>query len=136
MRSLYMALITSVLLLSTNSAKAQTTPPDKLEYPGQIALVESGTGLRYVHFPTNLRLYTYDEDLENQSVCNRGCASQWPPVIAPENAKPIGLWTPIDRDDGRKQWAYKGQPVYVRYHDAPSAPTGDGVDGVWHFLEP
>ncbi len=136
MRTLHMALIISLLLFSVNSANGQSTAPDRLEHPGQIALVQSGTGLRYVHFPTNLRLYIFDEDSENKSVCNLGCASQWPPVIAPDNATMIGLWTAIDRDDGRKQWAYKGRPVYVRYHDSPSAPTGDGVDGVWHFLEP
>ena len=48
----------------------------------------------------------------------------------------VGSWTIIKRDDGTRQWAYKGQPVYTLFHDNVEKPIGNGVEGVWHFLEP
>ena len=41
------------------------------------------------------------------------CEQAWPPVIAPAGAKPIGKWTVITRQDGRKQWAYDGAALYT-----------------------
>lgn len=45
------------------------------------------------------------------------CTQAWPPVIAPAEAQPIGKWTLIRRQDGRKQWAYDGQPLYTSILD-------------------
>lgn len=43
----------------------------------------------------------------------------------------------ITRDDGSKQWAYKGKPVYYWVKDkAAGDKTGDGVAGVWHIIKP
>ena len=42
--------------------------------------------------------------------------------------------TLVTRKDGRRQWAYRDKAVYVRIHDAPDKPTGDGVDGKWHLV--
>lgn len=128
--------ISVALLLIVCGAHGKMTAPEMLEHPGQVALLKTETGWRYVHFPTNLRLYTYDRDSENKSVCNEGCSSTWPPIIAPDGAEPIGHWTIFIRDDGRRQWAYKGRPVYILYHDSPNDPAGDGHDGVWRLLEP
>jgi predicted lipoprotein with Yx(FWY)xxD motif len=41
------------------------------------------------------------------------CEQVWPPAIAPADAKPIGKWTVITRQDGRKQWAYDGAALYT-----------------------
>ena len=41
------------------------------------------------------------------------CEQAWPPVIAPADAKPIGKWTVITRQDGRKQWVYDGAALYT-----------------------
>ena len=137
-RSLIRLWAAGVLLgfLISEASGETTSGPTYLEHPGQVALVESAAGWRYVHFPTNLRLYTFDQDSDNKSACNLGCSSVWPPLVAPDDAKPIGDWTVFMREDGRRQWAYKGRPVYLRYHDSPSRPAGDGVDGLWHFLDP
>ena len=117
-------------------ALAGANPPAKSEHPGEVALIQEGNGWAYKHFPTNLTLYTYDKDPPNKSVCNDSCAAVWPPIVPHEDAKPMGDWTLVKRDDGREQWAYQGHPVYVRYHDSPEKPSGNGVDGVWHTLEP
>jgi predicted lipoprotein with Yx(FWY)xxD motif len=86
-----------------------------------------------------MTLYTFDKDAPNagKSVCNGGCAANWPPLAAPASAKTDGPWTVVTRDDGSKQWAYKGQPVYYWVKDkAVGDKTGDGVGGVWHVAKP
>jgi predicted lipoprotein with Yx(FWY)xxD motif len=129
------------LSLTARSAAAadgeSAKTPEKIEHPAEVALVQlESSAWRYVQFPSNLRLYVFDGDSPGKSACNVGCEGAWPPLKAPEDAKPVGNWTPFARHDGRKQWAYKGRPVYIRFHDSPAFATGNGVDGTWHFLEP
>jgi predicted lipoprotein with Yx(FWY)xxD motif len=46
-------------------------------------------------------------------------------------------WSIVTRDDGGKQWAYKGKPLYAWSKDAkPGDVTGDGVNNVWHIAAP
>jgi len=45
------------------------------------------------------------------------CTAVWPPVLAPKDAKKIGKWTVIPREDGTPQWAYDGYPVYTSILD-------------------
>lgn len=106
-----------------------------LQHPAEVALVDEGDlGSVYRHFPSGLRLYTTESDPPGESTCYGGCASAWPPLTANDQAVDTGDWTILERTDGRRQWMLKGQPVYVRYHDTPTQPTGDGVDGVWHLV--
>jgi predicted lipoprotein with Yx(FWY)xxD motif len=68
-------------------------------------------------------LYTSDKDkVPGKSSCYDDCAKTWPPALAPENAKPVGHWTVVPRDDGAKQWAFRGQPLYT-YVDEKKSPT-------------
>lgn len=84
-----------------------------------------------------MTLYTYDKDAKDKSNCNGQCAANWPPLMATSNAKPMGNWTVITRDDGSKQWAYNGKPLYTWKKDTkPGDATGDGVGGVWHMATP
>ena len=117
-------------------ALATKTEPDKIEHPATVALIQDDSGWSYVHFPSNLRLYVFDRDSAGKSACNSGCDGAWPPLMVAQNEKPVGDWSIIDRYDGSRQWAYKGRPVYLRYHDSLEQPVGNGIDGVWHFLEP
>jgi len=55
-----------------------------------------------------------------------GCAQAWPPVIAADDAKPIGKWTLIPRHDKRLQWAYNG---FVLYTSAMDKQPGDTIGG-------
>jgi predicted lipoprotein with Yx(FWY)xxD motif len=41
------------------------------------------------------------------------CAQVWPPALAPDDAEKVGKWTPVERADGSKQWAYDGYPLYT-----------------------
>lgn len=47
----------------------------------------------------------------------RSCVQDWPPLLAANDAKPIGGWSLITRPDGTKQWAFNGQAVYTSHLD-------------------
>ena len=85
-----------------------------------------------------MSLYTFDNDKEpNKSACNGNCLNAWPPVKAAAADKDIGDFTVITRDDGTKQWAYKGKPLYYFAMDkAPGDKLGDGRGMVWHLAKP
>jgi len=89
--------------------------------------------------PSGMTLYTFARDTPDsgKSVCNGQCAANWPPLIAPDNAKPMGGYSVVTRDDGKKQWAYKGQPLYYWVKDTKAGDrTGDGVAGAWGIARP
>ena len=80
-----------------------------------------------------MTLYTFDKDADGKSACNGPCAANWPPLMATGNAAAMGDWTVVTRDDGAKQWAYKGKPLYLWSKDAkPGDKSGDGFNSVWH----
>lgn len=83
---------------------------------------------------SGMTLYTFDKDSAGKSVCNGPCATNWPPLMATGNASPSGDWTIVTRDDGAKQWAYKGKPLYTWAKDQkPGDKTGDGfANNAWH----
>ena len=87
---------------------------------------------------SGMTLYTFDKDATpGKSVCNGPCATNWPPAIAADGAKATGDWTIITRDDGLKQWAYKGKPLYAFAKDSKAGDTtGDGfLQGAWHIAK-
>ena len=85
-----------------------------------------------------MTLYIYDRDTAaGKSSCNGNCATNWPPLMAAADAKDSGSWTVITRDDGGKQWAYKGKPLYFWKDDKKSGDAeGDGRNNVWHIAAP
>jgi predicted lipoprotein with Yx(FWY)xxD motif len=86
-----------------------------------------------------MTLYTFDRDTagSGKSVCNGPCATNWPPLLAADDAKPDGDWTLVVRDDGGKQWAFKGKPLYYWSKDQKAGDkTGEGFNGVWHAAKP
>jgi len=87
----------------------------------------------------SMTLYTFDKDAAGagKSVCNGPCATNWPPLVAAADAKDMGDYTVVTRDDGSKQVAYKGKPLYFWAKDAkPGDKTGDGFNSVWHTAKP
>jgi predicted lipoprotein with Yx(FWY)xxD motif len=84
-----------------------------------------------------MTLYTFDRDADAKSMCSGQCATNWPPLMAMADAKSMGKWTIITRDDGAKQWAYNGKPLYTWGKDTkPGEATGDGFNNVWHVAKP
>jgi predicted lipoprotein with Yx(FWY)xxD motif len=86
-----------------------------------------------------MTLYTFDKDVpgSGKSTCNGPCATNWPPLMAAADAKASGEWTIITRDDGGKQWAYKGKPLYRWSKDQKAGDrTGDGFVNAWRLARP
>lgn len=86
-----------------------------------------------------MTLYTFDKDVagSGRSVCNGPCATNWPPLMASADAGSSGDYSVITRDDGSRQIAYKGKPLYYWIKDGkPGDRTGDGFNGVWHVARP
>ena len=85
-----------------------------------------------------MSLYTFDKDSAGKSACNGACATNWPVVKAEASDKGEGSYTIITREDGSKQWAYKGKPLYTFAKDTkPGDITGDGfLNGAWHLAQP
>ena len=85
-----------------------------------------------------ITLYTFDMDKagSGKSVCNGPCAVNWPPMLAQSTDKAVGDFLVITRDDGQKQWAYKGKPLYTWPEDQePGDKFGDGYRNVWHIVK-
>ena len=84
-----------------------------------------------------MTLYTFDKDADGKSMCNGPCATNWPPLYATDSDKASGDFGIITRDDGKKQWALKGKPLYYWSKDQkPGDKTGDGVNNVWRVARP
>src|SRR5690606_34031098 len=117
-------------------ALAQDPPSDSLNHPGDVALSKDvDDNWVYKSFPDFLPLYVFEGDDPNKSNCDRVCAAVWPLIQARETATPIGNWTIVEREDGRRQWAYKGRPVYTFFEDTPGNPRGIGKREGWYFEE-
>jgi predicted lipoprotein with Yx(FWY)xxD motif len=89
--------------------------------------------------PNGMTLYTFDKDTADsgKSVCNGACATLWPPLFATDTDKGSGGYTVVTRDDGKKQWAYKGKPLYYFARDTKAGEmTGDGFNKVWTTARP
>lgn len=88
--------------------------------------------------PNGMTLYTFARDTDGKSACNGQCATNWPPLMAPDAAKSMGGYSVVTRDDGKKQWAYKGAPLYYWAKDAKAGDrTGDGMlNGAWKLARP
>jgi predicted lipoprotein with Yx(FWY)xxD motif len=115
-------------ILGITAALAQTAPATTADTSKGKALVDS----------KSMTLYTFDKDTTaGKSACNGQCATNWPPLAAAADAKPSGDWTVVTRDDGSKQWAFKGKPLYAFHKDAkPGDATGDDLNHVWHIAAP
>ncbi len=89
--------------------------------------------------PNGMTLYTFDRDAagSGKSVCNGPCATNWPPLMAGDMDQASGDYSIITRDDGKKQWALKGKPLYFWAKDMkPGDRTGDGFNKVWQLARP
>jgi len=86
-----------------------------------------------------MTLYTFDRNATGsaKSVCNGPCATNCPPLMAKAGDMASGDYSIVTRDDGSKQWAYKGKPLYYWIKDQkPGDKTGDGVNNVWRIAKP
>jgi predicted lipoprotein with Yx(FWY)xxD motif len=117
------AMLTAILLATSITATAQ---------PKSAVKAADGT----LTNAAGMTLYVFDKDAGGKSACNGPCAASWPPLLVVGDATSSGDWTIVVRDDGGKQWAYRGKPLYQWSKDAkPGDKTGDGINNVWHVAK-
>lgn len=134
LRMASMAFLVAVALSACNTAPGHKAPMASM---AQASPATTMNGM--LVGPNQMTLYVFDRDAagSGKSVCNGGCASNWPPLMAPANAQAIGDWSVVTRDDGASQWAYKGRPLYYWARDGkPGDATGDGVGNAWRLARP
>ena len=87
----------------------------------------------------NMTLYTFAKDAagSGKSMCNGPCATNWPPLLVDGSPAVFDDYSVITRDDGKKQLAYKGMPLYFWVKDTkPGDKTGDGfLNGAWKIVK-
>lgn len=137
-------------IAASTAAPSPTTAPTTAASPtsaaASAALIKVATTAKgsVLTDSAGFSLYTFDNDkTATASACTGGCASTWPAVTTTAAAPPSGVagatgaFTLFTRDDGTKQVAYNGKPLYRYTPDkAPGDTNGDGVGGVWHLAKP
>lgn len=87
----------------------------------------------------NMTLYIFTKDVvgSGKSVCNGVCASNWPPLLVEGSSAASSPFSVLTRDDGKRQLAYKGMPLYFYTKDVkPGDKTGDGrAEGAWRVIK-
>jgi predicted lipoprotein with Yx(FWY)xxD motif len=103
--------------------------------PAKTATTSKGPALTDAR---GMSLYTFDKDSDGKSACNGPCAANWPALKAEASDSAGNNYTVIARDDGSKQWAYKGKPLYTFVKDQKAGDiSGDGfLNGAWHLAQP
>lgn len=84
-----------------------------------------------------MTLYTFDKDVagSGKSACNGPCAKLWLSVAAPERT--MAPYSVVSRDDGSKQLAYNGKPLYLYSADVEAGQrNGDNFKQIWHVVKP
>ena len=110
-----------------------------------------GIALRSIHIgrtlveARGLTLYWHEDEVPKSGGtaklrCVDECLREFQPLPAPMLANAVGEFSPIDRDDGPRQWTYKGRPLYLHVGDLqPGDSTGEAAErDAWRaaVLEP
>ena len=113
-------LLTTLLALPVHAA--DTMPVKK---SGGILIDTSG-----------MTVYTFDKDVagSGKSACTGTCATNWPAVQAGD-APLAEPYSAVVRDDGSRQLAYRGKPLYTFVKDKKAGDrAGDKVMNMWHVV--
>lgn len=113
-------------------------PPPKVEAvaaPAKVILTKQGPKLVDLK---GMTLYIYERDTNGKSSnCNGKCTESWVPLPATTDAKAVGDFTVISRDDGSKMWAYRYRPLYTSPADkAPGDVNGNATTLQWRIARP
>jgi predicted lipoprotein with Yx(FWY)xxD motif len=129
MRSAILPVMLAALALAAGTAVARAD-----EDYGPMKVQDTKMG-KVLADSKGMTLYTFDKDQMGKSMCSGECAEYWPPAKADADAKATGDLTIIIRDDGTKQWADGGKPLYTFAKDKkPGDTMGDKVNNVWHVV--
>lgn len=123
-------LIVAALLAFATAASAEMIP-------GNVPMDSRDTSLgKVLTDEDGMTLYIFTRDEAGKSNCYGGCAQSWPPFEAGRRAEDSGRFSVIERDDGERQWAYDGEPLYYWVNDdKPGDVSGHEVGGSWYVVQ-
>ena len=104
--------------------------------PPKFKVITNALG-RMLLTDTDYSVYSYDKDTATTSNCTGTCAIDFDPLLASDTSVARGDWAVIERPGGRKQWTFRGKPLY-RYLKDMKERAQDGSDQPgWHnvFLQ-
>ena len=123
LRSLFTAAALAPLLIGCASAPMTGGAP--VQFNGDTLVNKAG-----------MTLYAYDKNAGGKSACTGQCTTNWPPLMAAATDKGGNDFSVIAREDGARQWAYDGKPLYTWSKDQkPGDMTGDNFNKVWHAVK-
>jgi predicted lipoprotein with Yx(FWY)xxD motif len=137
MNRLSLAIVAAAALAAGGCATSDTAPKQDSSYGA--AAAPAAAKPEVLTDGNGMTLYFFDKDVagSGKSTCNGQCATNWPPQPAGSDSTAFGKYTIVTRDDGTKQWAYNGRPLYRWAKDQkPGDRTGDNVNNVWHVATP
>jgi predicted lipoprotein with Yx(FWY)xxD motif len=140
----------SVILMpkgGDNFTSAESMVIPKSQFTGVIKSMIALDGKEYITDSKGMTLYfsTKDSvgtiDRPPKSNCTTGCQESWSPYFSKKimvskrlNSADFGSFL---REDGKKQTAYKGWPLYYYYKDVkPGDMLGEGLENVWFSAKP
>ena len=114
---------------------ARFEPARSIDVPAGIEarLVSSAQAVVLTDFE-GFTLYAPDGDGtgDAETCSDRGCANDWLPVPAPALALDVGGFSVVTREDGSRQWAWRGRPLYRYRGDLlPGDAHGRAVGQRW-----
>ena len=117
-------------------SEATSAPkPEATTSPAKVVMSKQGAKLVDLK---GMTLYIYERDTTGKtSNCDGKCAEIWTPLSAPGDAKAVGDFTVITRNDGSKMWAYRYRPLYTSPADkAPGDANGNATTLQWRIARP
>ena len=129
------ALSTAPALANGHGGGDAPPPPKPATSPAKVILTKQGPTLVDLN---GMTLYYYERDTTGKtSNCNGKCTESWVPLAAPADAKAIGDFTVIGRNDGSKMWAYRYRPLYTSPADkTPGEVNGNATTLQWRVARP
>jgi predicted lipoprotein with Yx(FWY)xxD motif len=118
------------------------TPSSTAGVPGTTIAVEAADTLvgTILTGPDGYTLYGFTDDTDARSTCYDTCEATWPPVIVDDSWTvgpdlDSGVFSTVERDDGRLQLVAGKWPLYSYAGDAtPGDINGQGSGGVWFVV--
>jgi len=127
-----------LLLAASAAASAQAveikqppvTPPGIkiVDLPqGPVFATDEGMTI-FKHLPPIASFGYAKRQVEVVGECIYQCPGEFPPVVAPADAVPVGDFTIVVNPEGVRQWAYKGVRLQTfKYDTAPGTVLGDAT---------
>ncbi len=125
---------------TTTTVEAEVTTTTAAKATGTVVVAVGTTSLGDALVDKDgLTLYQFENDKDGTIACTAACTKVWPPVVAtdPPVAGPgisdDAKFTTVTRDDGTKQLAVNGHPLYRFAADtAPGDIGGQKIGNVWY----